>query len=237
MAGELELVYFPIWARVSSLLALEHSGLPWKYTRPDDWKELKPQCTWGCLPILRGLPAEHQSPPGSGSELGHEAAILGYVALRGGERMAGTTVSESLISKQLMGEGEDIYQALVRINAGYLSTEEALAFWDRGAQNAAAHNRKFGIFVILGLLEKFSQRCGLADQGKFTISGVSVGECKLWASLHALKQIDDGVFADLPGVGKFYERFGQEPGTQAIVSGDRTGGKIAQYFFKPSEAK
>ena len=81
----LEFWYFPLWARVAPALALEHSGLPWVRKTPQNefpngWKDMKGDCDFGCLPVLKNLPAfKHQ---GKLDQIGQEAAV-------GGERQIG----------------------------------------------------------------------------------------------------------------------------------------------------
>lgn len=228
--GVLELNYFGLFAKVASLIALEHSGLAYQFKTPESWKDMKPHLKWGCLPCLKNLPAEHIAAFGGG-ELGQEVAILNYIAARSPEKMKGINLSEELISHQLYGEGEDIYQALVRIKGKMVSDEAALAFWSKDNNDSTSHNRNYGIYVILSLLEKFIKKCG--KDGRFTTSGCTVGECKLWASLHCVCLIDSTVLDEFDGMKKFYTRFCMEKATQAIILGERTGGPLTQYFYKP----
>lgn len=233
----LQFYYFGLFAKVGSLLALEHSGLSYEYKKPEpSWGEMKQSLSWKCLPCLKNLPNDHLAAFSGGdgeSELGQEVAILQYIAARSPDKMRGATLSEEIVSHQLIGEGEDIYQALVKIKAKLVSEQAARAFWEKDQQDATSHNRFFGAYVFMELLEKFLGKCGGSDAGKFTTSGCTVGECKLWASLHCVYMIDPTVLGGFPGVRKFYHRFKEEPATRAILSGDRTGGPLQQYFFKP----
>mmetsp|Transcript_92128 Transcript_92128/g.260773 ORF Transcript_92128/g.260773 Transcript_92128/m.260773 type:complete len:239 (-) Transcript_92128:76-792(-) len=231
----LELYYFPVFAKVGSLFALEHSGLGYVYRRPENWKDLKPETSWGCLPILKNLPPEHSAAFG-GAELGQELAILSYIASRVPDRMKGADLSEELVSQQIYGEAEDVYQALARIKGKFVTGEAATNFWSKDAADPLSHNRQFGIYVFMGLLERFIQKCGRAKEGRFTASGVTVGECKLFATLYACRWVEDSVLEGYEGLSCFYDRFLGEPATQAVLSGERTGGALSQYFFKPEEA-
>lgn len=133
---------------------------------------------------------------------------------------------------RLLHEGEDIYQALGRVKNKLISEEACKAFWEESEANAMQHNRSYTAHVYLELLEKFYSKCGFkVDEGKFTETGCTVGECKLFASLHALKLVQDTIMSKYPGLSKFYERFSREPATEAITSGAKTGLKLAQYFF------
>lgn len=235
-ASPLEFHYFGLWAKVAGALCLEHSGLPWKYVRPDNWKAIKPGCDWGCLPMLKNLPAEL-----SLDQLSHEMVLLDFIAetaaSQGNDRLVGKNLHEVYVSKQLAGVGEDIYMKLAFIKNKLWTEEEAEKFWDRSQQDALAHNRTFGVFVFFDNLEKFHAKVSGID-GKFTSSGCTTGECKLWASLHALKLIDPEILHSHPKVKAFYERFAAEPQTFSIVSGEKTGGVLATYFVKvaPSNA-
>lgn len=225
----LELYYFKVFARVGSLLALEHSGISYEFKNPEDWSALKPTLAWKCLPALKNLPAEHTAALGD-DNIGQEMAILHYIASVSPEKMKGASLSEELVSQQLYGEAEDIYQALSKIKNKLLSAEEVASFWNKEGQSAAGHNRKFGVYTFLGLLEAFLGKCrgeGNAVSGRFTASGCTVGECKLWASLHCLFMIDPAVFDGFDGLKAFYERFKKEPATQTILAKE-----LGQYFFK-----
>lgn len=240
----LELYYFGLYAKFGSLLALEHSGIPYEFVRcGKNWKDLKPTTSWKCLPILKNLPPGASSSFAGGNrktdpDLGQEAAILHYIATMAPTRkMKGENLSEELISQQLYGEGEDVYQALAKIKNKLVSHEQALAFWDAAQQDNTSHNRQFGIYVFLELLEAFCQNCGQSGEGKFTSSGCTVGECKLWASLYVVCLIRPEILNpdQYPGLSAFYARFEKEPATQTILSGTKTGGKLGQYFVFPVE--
>mmetsp|Transcript_37869 Transcript_37869/g.56685 ORF Transcript_37869/g.56685 Transcript_37869/m.56685 type:complete len:270 (-) Transcript_37869:561-1370(-) len=232
--GPLEIYYFHLFAKVGSLFALEHSGLSYVHKKPEDWKAMKAELSWGCLPILKNLPAEDAAAFG-GAELGQELAIMNYIANRVPEKMKGANLSEELVSQQLYGEAEDIYQALARIKTKLVTGEAAVNFWSKDNIDPLSHNRQFGIYVFLDKLEKFIQKCGKAQDGKFTTSGVTVGECKLFATLCACKKIEDSLLQDFEGLKRFYDRFEKEPATQVILSGAKTDGVLPQYFLKPDE--
>ena len=239
--GPLELYYFGVFARVASLFALEHSGLDYVYKSPgNNWKELKPTLAWKCLPCLKNLPAGHTT-AFAGGEIGQETAILYYIAAAcPSTKLKGDSFADELISQQLLGEGEDIYNHLANIKGNLVSHEQALTFWSKDAQDPNSHNKRFGIYVILGLLENFYRNCngghsGGGGTGKFTESGCTVGECKLFSSLHCVFMIDPSVFDDpqFTGVNTFYQRFKALPETQTILN-DRKN-VFQQYFLKPEE--
>ena len=70
------LTYFGIFGKGPSIaLALAHSDLAWRVEFPADWAGMKPSAPWGHLPLL--------DVPG-GARIGHEFAILNYIAKVGG---------------------------------------------------------------------------------------------------------------------------------------------------------
>ena len=239
--GPLELYYFGVFARVASLFALEHSGLEYVYKSPgNNWKELKPTLAWRCLPCLKNLPAEHTT-AFAGGEIGQETAILYYIAAAcSSTKLKGDSFADELISQQLLGEGEDIYNHLANIKGNLVSHEQALIFWSKATADPTSHNRKFGIYVIMSLLETFYRKCnnghGANDsnrtEGKFTESGCTVDEIKLLTSLHSVYMIDASVFDDpsFVGVKAFYQRFKALPETQTILND--TKNVFQQYFFE-----
>lgn len=242
-APPLELYYFGLYAKFGSALALEHSGLSWIYKRPEDWKSMKPTLAFGCLPVLKNLPAEHVAgfcgagDAEDGNQLGQEIAILNYVGSRV-LKMKGLTTSDELISQQLIGAGEDIYQALSKIKNRIISYEDSMKWWSKDAADPMSHNRNFGVYVYLENFEKFAKKCaciGKAAPNKFTSCGCTVGECKLFASLFCLVAIEPDLLANYEALKHFYEAFLAESATQAVLSGDKTGGVLAQYFHAPEE--
>mmetsp|Transcript_91530 Transcript_91530/g.258804 ORF Transcript_91530/g.258804 Transcript_91530/m.258804 type:complete len:226 (-) Transcript_91530:220-897(-) len=215
----LKFTYFGLWAKGPSVaLALEHSGLDWEGAFPDDWSGMKETTPFFELPVLEV--------PELGM-VGHELAILNLVGRRVPE-MAGVSEKDFAISQQLLNQGEDIYQKLSKIKTGLITGEEAAGFWTD--ENAKTHNRNYGIKVFLRLLESFMSKCASGDD-KFTSTGNTVGECKLFASLHSCKLIRDDVLEGYPGLARFYARFAAEPATQAVLAdGAKMPGPFAQYF-------
>jgi len=218
-SAPVQFTYFPVWGKgPACALALEHSGMEWQGHNPTDWASMKNTTPWLELPVMEI--------PGIGM-VGHEVAILNYIGSTS-PAMGGATPKEFVVSQQLMQEAEDIYKKLAMIKNGMLSAEDAKGFWTM--EDASAHNKMFGIKVFLLLLDKFYDKCA-AGEGKFTSSGKTVGECKLWTMLHACKLIKDDVLNGFPGVAKFYERFAAEEQTQSILkSGGKMPGPFLQYF-------
>lgn len=223
-AAPLRFVYFPLFARVAPAVALAHSGLPWTGAFPNQlneggWKALKPLTPWGELPILENTEV---------GTIGHEATILAYIAKKAGPALQGADLKEQMISMQLMGEAEDIYQKLGRLKNGG-TDEQKVSFW--ADADPTKHNRDQGLAVYLMLLEKFHAACG-APAGYFTASGITVGECKLWTLLHICQLCKENVFEGFPACAAFYERFTALPPTQELIeTGGPMGGQFAQYFM------
>ncbi|CAK9021159.1 unnamed protein product [Durusdinium trenchii] len=178
--------------------------MEWRGEFPQDWKGLKPTTPFLHLPTLETEDA---------GTIGHELAILNYIGQKS-QKMSGAGAKEFAVSQQLMQQAEDIYQKLSQLKSGMLSGEAAAAFWV--ANDQQTHNRNFGLKVYLQLLEAFYERCG-AQSGKFTSSGVTVGECKLFSTLHALKLIQENILKDYPGLSNFYTRFASEAATQSVL--------------------
>eukprot|EP00928_Gymnodinium_smaydae_P010332 TRINITY_DN13888_c0_g2_i1.p1 TRINITY_DN13888_c0_g2~~TRINITY_DN13888_c0_g2_i1.p1 ORF type:complete len:228 (-),score=50.06 TRINITY_DN13888_c0_g2_i1:202-885(-) len=216
----IKFTYFPLWAKGPAVaVALQKSGLEWEGAFPDNWKEMKSSTPWRELPIMEV--------PGVGI-IGHELAMLNYIASKV-PSMNGENEKDFLISQQLMFEAEDIYKSLgakqdTILAKGKISADEDKQFW--GEPDMTTHNRNFGIRAYLILLEEFYHKCALGN-GKYTSTGNTIGECKLWATLHMLKLIQDDIFQSYPGVAAFYDRFTKESEAQAILT---SGGKMPEPF-------
>lgn len=221
--------YFPLWAKgPAPALALNFSGMEWEGPGDDfDWKTLKPKVPWRELPVLEV--------PDVGF-VGHELAILNFIASQC-PAMAGANVKEQVISSQLMAEAEDIYQKLVKVQPTILAKEDKIPreelakVWTDTEQ--ATHNRNYGVPVYFTLLEDYYKACAAGD-GKFTSSGTTVGECKLFASLHTCKMIQDNIIDSFPGLKAFYTRFENLEKTKEILTtGGKMGKPFKQYFIAP----
>jgi glutathione S-transferase len=220
--------YFALHAKgAACAIALAHSGLPWEGQFPDDWKTMKPTTPWGELPVLEI--------PGFGM-IGHELQILAYIA-REGPSFAQLAANEVLVSDQLVSQAEDIYLKLSKLQPTTKSSEpkctpeELERFWTDG--DDSGHNRTFGLNVYLAKLEKFLVEPVIPDVGldKFTRSGFSVGECKLFAILDILRLIKGDVLGPYPGLSAFYARFAANEKTKAVLeTGDKMPGPFEQYF-------
>eukprot|EP00927_Polykrikos_kofoidii_P022660 TRINITY_DN2108_c0_g1_i2.p1 TRINITY_DN2108_c0_g1~~TRINITY_DN2108_c0_g1_i2.p1 ORF type:complete len:247 (-),score=36.80 TRINITY_DN2108_c0_g1_i2:57-734(-) len=217
-ATPVKFTYFPVWAKGPAIaLALELSGMEWEGAFPD-WKAMKATTPWLELPVLEV--------PGYGM-IGQEMAILNFIA-RQVPAMGGLSEGDWLASQQLLGQAEDIYLRLGLIKNGRLSAEEIEKFWTN--DDLTSHNRDFGIKAFLSCLENFYNKCGVGN-GQFTATGTTVGECKLFASLHSCKLIHADVLTAFPGLVAFYDTFLALPATQALITtGGRMPGTFNKYF-------
>jgi len=218
----MEFTYFPLWAKgPAPALALAHGGL--EHTcklQPLDasWPPKKASLTWSALPSLEV--------PGLG-QVGQQIAILNFIAERGGPKLKGADEKEFAISQELMQEGEDIYCAIMNRGAATIFAKDKNKdtyekFW---ADDAVVHNQQQGMTRFLQLLEKYYQDLKCSG-GKFTASGVSVGECKLFESLHICVLIKAELLNGYPGLKEFYDRFKADPITADFL---QTGGKFGPH--------
>jgi hypothetical protein len=223
---EFVLTYFSLFGKGPSIaLALAHSPLKWKLIFPEDWSSLKPSTSWGFLPVLEA--------PGD-VQVGHEAAILNYIG-HVVPSMGGSSSADFATSQQLLFQAEDIYQKLVRVQNTIMAKDkvadaELQAFWSDA--DGAKHNAKYGVLVYLSSVERFLAKCGGTASGKFTVHGLTVGECKLFVVLHILKTIKDDVLGGSPGLTAFYSRIAALDKTKGFIEGtlEEMPGPFKQYF-------
>jgi len=220
------LTYFGIFGKGTSIaLALAHSGLQWKVEFPDDWPSLKPMATWGHLPLLEV--------PG-GAKVGHELAILNYIG-HISPAMGGESSVDFAASQQLMAQAEDIYQKLTKLQNTIMAKDKAPAedvkhMWE--STEAGGHNAGYGIPVYLQFIETFLTKCGDTKKGKFTSSGLTVGECKLFATFCILTSIKEDILAAFPGLTAFYKRVSGLKETKGVLDGTlNMPGPFKPYFI------
>lgn len=163
----------------------------------------------------------------------HELAILSWIG-RTVPEMAGASDADFAASAQLMCECEDIYAKLTRYQPTTrqpvkCSPEELQALWT--TTDRTVHNREQGLRVNLAMLDAFGTAAPGATDGRFTASGVTIGECKLYATLHTLSLIDADVLRPHPFLAAFCERFAALEPTRAVVdAGGEMPAKFEQYF-------
>lgn len=246
--GKLTLTYFPLMAKgLAPALALEWSGLEWAGHFPSSaegipaggdpggfggdfkaWGQLKPKTPFGHLPTL--------AVPGVGT-IGHEGAILAFIGRRGGMKMNGASEKDFSMSAMLLSEGEDLYQKLIKHQDTCLqkkdpkevSDEDNAKIWS--ADDTAGHNRDQGFPVHLAKLEALHSAAGQAA-GRFTTSGATVGELKLWAVLHQMTLVKGDCLKPFPAVSAFYDRVAAAAATKRVLDkGGRYPGVLKQYFM------
>lgn len=216
----LKFTYFPLFAKGPAVaLALEMSGLKWEGAFPEDWKTMKAKTPFGALPTLEV--------PGFGL-MAQEAAILNFVG-REAPAMAGSTKKDFAISQQLLCEGEDIYRALQTkqdtiVAKNKVSQEVNDVFW--GPADPTVPNGAFSINMFLTILEEFYQKSG-SGSGKFTTSGRTVGECKIWCIFQILSMIKGDVLDKYPGLAEFQTRMNNEKETKELLT---TGAQMPKPF-------
>jgi glutathione S-transferase len=222
----MQLTYFPLWAKgPGPALALAHSGLRWRGVFPEDWASLKPQTAWSKLPIL-----QVDNGPSS-LTVAHELAIMSYIG-RAVPEMGGTTDSDFTSSLQVMCECEDIYAKLTKFQPTTRQPEKCPprdlnALWS--ASDSAAHNRDQGLQINLENLNAFARL-----DGRFSSTGtVTVGDCKLFATLHTLSLIEPDVLIPHARLRTFYDRFSSLDATAAVLeNGGNFPGPFQQYFIR-----
>ena len=235
MAEPYKFTYFSLWAKgPAPALALSFSGLDWVGAKPEgsEWRsELKAKAAWNLLPNL--------DVPCDGLKIGHEGAILNFIG-RKVPSMAGETDKDFAASQQLFFVGEDIYLKLTEIVDTSFQVKdkkkERESFWVMTDEKA--HNARYGIKVYCKQLDDFYKQCGHDVQsGKFTSTGTTIGECKLFSSLHACVMIKTvEILKDFPCVLSFYKRFLNEKATQDIIlNGGNYPNIFSQYFVETSE--
>ena len=199
----LKLIYFPLWAKgPAPALALAHSGL----AGPARTRALE-----GARRRRRGRAARARDPR-RGAPRARDPQLPRHA--RGGAR--GATEAEFL-SQQLGARPRTCTRSSSRCSRRCTRArppEGFLAFWR--AADARVHTRDFG----LNLYHDHLARSAAPTPGdaRFTAAGCSVGECKLFASLHALVLIRADVLAPYPLLAAFYARFEAEPPTREILA-------------------
>jgi len=97
-----------------------------------------------------------------------------------------------------------------------------------------SHSKNYGLQVYLALFDEFYTKCG-GSGGYFTSSGETIGECKLFATLHLLPPLQSSdVFAKFPNVALFYNTFAMKAKVKAVM--ETHIDTAAQYFIRPPAA-
>jgi len=230
------LTYWGLFAKgVAPAVALVVGGFPWALGAAPgsqgtgdlwgEWLEMKPNTVWGFLPNLD---------IGGGEKVGSELAILQYLARRA-PALEGFNDFDIRVSQELLHQAEELYQKLTSkcptILAPDKSPEDFDALWNGADRNT--HSSQQGVPVYLAQFEEFYARVG-GNSGKFTSSGTTIGEIKLYATLAILLLIDNTVLANFPGVLEFYMRWDNDPQIKELLDTAMAEWNWATYFIKPA---
>jgi len=144
------------------------------------------------------------------------------------------------VSQQLLSEAEDIWTKLASITDSCFAKKDAKdiaqqreEFWETPTDQVI-HNKKAGLAYHLGHLEAFHKATG-GKAGRFTATGHTVGECKLWAVLHVILAHvkDNSVLEPYPGLRSFYEAVMETSECQALLAdGAQMPKAFGQYLVK-----
>lgn len=212
-------------------MALELAGMDWEVGAGPgskgtgnlwgEWLEQKPSTVWGYLPNMLV--------PG-GKPIGSELAILQYIA-RKNPAFGGDSEDDFNISQELLHQAEELYQKLTKICPTIMakdkSPDDFMKFWT--GNDPTTHSNAQGLLVYLSQFESFMTKCGdYAD--KYTTSGLTIGEIKLFATLYLVQLIDPKV-AFPSKVAAFMARFNANPKVKKVL--DDTYKETAQYFIAP----
>merc|ERR1712176_1178840 len=209
-------------------LALEFAGVEWEVGAGPgskgtgnlwaEWLEMKPNAVWGYLPNLEV--------PGVDKKIGTELAILNYLG-RKYPSLGGETDEDFIISQNLMHQSDELYMKLTKncptIMAKDKPADEFKKFWD--GDDANTHSNAQGLKVYLSQFEAY-----MKGDDKFTSSGTTVGEIKLFATLYLVTLIDPKISFGAK-VAAFMKKFNEDPKVTSVL-GDKYK-DAAQYFIAP----
>lgn len=233
MSAKFELTYWPIKAKnIAPALAMEFAAMEWELGAGPgskgtgdlwaEWLEIKPNTVWGYLPNLK-------TP--DGKVIGNELAILQCIA-RKNPALGGESDEDYLASQELLHQSEELYQKLGKICPTIMakdkSADDFKAFWAGNDPNT--HSASQGLLVYLSQFEQFMTKCGAGDD-KYTASGTTIGELKLFATL-VLIQLVDGSTQFPPNVTKFMARLNDHAKVKEVL--DVKLKDTSQYFISPA---
>lgn len=236
-SGKMSLTYWPIFAKnVAPAIALELSGADWEMGAGPgskgtgdlwaEWLEMKPHTVWGFLPNL--------TVPGA-KDIGSELAILQFLA-RKMPALAGADDAEFQVSQELLHQAEELYQKLASKVPTIMAKDkspEAYKDFMAGA-DATTHSNAQGLQVYLAQFEAFYAACGGKD-GKFTSTGSTIGEIKLFATLHIVRVLQADVFSAYPNLTSFMDFYTANEKVKGVIDGTAKNmtGPPMQYFITP----
>jgi len=188
-----------------------------------EWLEMKGSTVWGFLPNLEVSESR---------TIGSEIAILQYLA-RQNPALAGESEDDFYASNELLFQAEELYlkfaQKFPTIMAADKSPEEFNAFIS--SADKTVHSSQQGLQVYLGQFENFP-----STDGKFTTSGITIGEIKLFSTLHLLMLVKADALDAYPKLSKFMDTFRATDKVKAVLDGtasNMAAAPLAQYFIAP----
>jgi hypothetical protein len=95
--------------------------------------------------------------------------------------------------------------------------------------NAILSNDDGTFTLLISSLRLESQHGADTKTGGLTSTGTTVGECKLFSTLHSLTMIEPRVLDNYSKLGVFYEGFLERKETREVLE----GGQFHKYFIKP----
>jgi glutathione S-transferase len=234
---KMQLQYWPIFAKnIAPALALEFGGFDWECGKsPGDkgtgdlwaeWMEMKFETVWAFLPNLK---------IDDKKTLGSELVILQYLAQRR-RNLGGLNDDDWLTSQELMHQSEELYQKMAANLPTIMAKDKDKGKYEEfmSGDNKSTHSNAQGLQVYLKQFEDFyATRKG--KDGKFTRSGKTVGELKLFATLQMLVMVKVDVLASYPNLTAFMKRLTEDPKVKGILEGTakNMGGPKTQYFIAP----
>lgn len=232
----MQLQYWSIVAKnIAPAVALELGGFDWEMGAGPgskgtgdlwgEWLEMKHDTVWAYLPNL--ILAD-------GTKIGTELSIMQYLA-RKNPSLAGADDKEFLVSQDLLHQAEELYQKFAQkvptVMAQDKSAEEYQKFINGADKDT--HSNAQGLQVYLAQFEDYFTKVGGKD-GKFTSSGMTIGEIKLFVTLQLLVMVKADALSAYTNLSKFVSNFTGNGKVAAILEGKaRNMTPLAQYFIAP----
>jgi hypothetical protein len=234
---KMQLLYWPLFAKgVAPALALEFGKFDWEMGAAPgskgtgdiwaEWLEMKPDTTWAFLPNLK---------LSKDVSVGSELAILQFLAKKR-RNLAGFSPEEWLVSQELLHQSEELYakiSANVPTAMAKDKSPEAYAKFMSG-DDKNTHSSAQGLLVYLQQFEDFYTKRGGKD-GKFTRSGTTIGELKLWATLQCILKVKSDVLDSFQNLSAFNKKLSETPQGKGVLEGTlkNMSGPFPQYFQPP----
>merc|ERR1712232_1113081 len=193
-----------------------------------EWLEMKPNSPWGFLPTL--------SVPGA-KTVGSELAILQFLGRKVGPSLGGANDDEFQISQELLHQAEELYQKITAKVPTIMAPDKSPDEYNKFMESAdkTTHSSQQGLLVYLAQFEEYYVKSGGKD-GKFTSSGTTVGEIKLFATLQILLKLKADLLASYPKLSSFVKALEGNEKVKSVVDGraKNINGQFGQYFICPA---